>query len=587
MPLDAICLAAVREELSGRIIGMKIDKVQQPERDTIVLSLRGAGAPCRLLLSAGSGDARIHLTEHQLENPVSPPMFCMLLRKHLTGARILSIKQPPAERILELGLEAPDALGVLSEKRLIVELIGRVSNIILTDATGLIIDCISRISGELSGNRAVLPGLLYRYPPVQEGKLDPQRVSADEWQAAFDLSDEKTMDRRLLSIFSAMSPLICRELSWRAYGEADYPIDAVRDGGAALRREFFSLFDKVNSGGYEPWSISDESGHTRDFSYTGIFQYSDLLSVSREESFSVMLDDHFTLSAIQLRIRQRASAMTKTVKRARDRIIRKLAVQGEELKKTAERDELRRCGDLITSNLHRMVKGRDEIVVEDYYSEDGEKRRIKLDPKKSPQQNAARYYKEYSKAKNAEKFLTEQIESGEKELEYLESVLEEISLAEGENDLMSIRLELTQTGYVRTQKQTKTKLKESAPMRFVSTAGYDILAGRNNIQNDRLTLKTASRSDVWLHTQKSHGAHVIISTNGESPDEVTVLEAAAIAAYYSSARTGNKAAVDYTLVRNVKKPQGGRPGMVVYTDYKTVIVAPDERLVSRLRVDSG
>ena len=583
MPLDAICLAAVREELSERLVGMKIDKVQQPERDIIVLSLRGGGGTCRLLLSVGSGDARIHLTEHQLENPASPPMFCMLLRKHITGARFISITQPPAERIIELKLDAPDALGVFSEKRLIIELIGRVSNIILTDGEGQIIDCMRRIGGDFSGNRVVLPGLVYCYPPMRIGKLDPLNVTAEEWQTAFELSSEMTTDKRLLSVFSALSPLICRELSWRAYGETDCPVETLKDSGAALRNEFFSLFNTVGAGGYEPWSISDENGESKDFSYTRIFQYSDLFSLSREESFSVMLDRHFTLSALKLRLRQRASVMTKTVKTARDRIIRKLAAQCEELKKTGERESLRRCGDIITSNLHIMKKGQEELAATDFYTEDGAVRLIKLDPKKTPQQNAASYYKEYAKAKNAEKYLTEQIESGENELKYLESVLEEINLAEGERDLMSIRAELELTGYVRSQKQANIKQKESAPMQFVSTAGYQILAGRNNIQNDRLTLKIASKSDVWLHTQKSHGAHVIIACDGEDPDEATLLEAAAITAYYSSAREGGKTAVDYTLVKNVKKPRGGRPGMVVYTNQKTIISAPDEQLVNRLR----
>ena len=620
MPLDAICLAAVREELSGRIEGMRIDKVQQPERDIIILALRGTGAPCRLLLSAGTGDARVHLTEHQFENPASPPMFCMLLRKHLVGARLVSVTQPPAERAIDLALSSPYELGDLPDKHLIVELIGRASNIILTGAMrprdqgsglreqeevdmaaaqdhsspldplscdsredGMIIDCLRRVGGGLDGKRAVLPGIPYRPPPVQEGKMNPLAVTADEWQQVFGRAPEKTADKWLQAAFSALSPLICRELPFRAYGQTDYPMSAVKDGGAALMREFFGLMDAANSGRSEPWSITDGNAAPKDFSYTRITQYESALEVSRVESFSALLDNHFTRSAMLERVRQRASAMTNTVKTARDRLVRKLAAQREELKKTGERDLLRQCGDIITTNFHAMEKGQSELVAQDYYSEGGGMRSIKLDPLKTPQQNAARYYKEYTKAKNAERFLVEQIELGEVELRYLESVLEEIGLAEGESDLAGIRAELAQTGYVRAQKQPNKKPAEPAPMRFVSSTGTRIFAGKNNIQNDRLTLKTASKSDVWLHVRKSHGSHVVIACNGGEPDEATLLEAASIAAHYSAARAGGKAAVDYTLVKNVKRQPGGRPGMVVYTDYKTIIAAPDEQLVNRLR----
>ena len=583
MPLDAICLAAVREELSGSIAGLKIEKVQQPERDIIILALRGAGLQRRLLLSAGTGDARIHLTEYQFENPVSPPMFCMLLRKHLTGARIISVDQPPAERVIELALSAPDALGVLSEKHLIIELIGRASNIILTDNTGIIIDCLRRTGGELEGKRPVLPGLLYRPPPAQEGKLNPLTATVGEWDDLFGHTIERTTDKWLQSVFTALSPLICRELAWRAYGETDFPMNKIRDNGEALKREFFALMDKVNKGDFEPWSITDENSAPRDFSYTMIKQYVDAFVMSREDSFSKLLDNHFSRSALQERIRQRAAAMTKTVRTTRDRLVRKLAVQSEELKKTGEREVLRQCGDIITSNIHLMEMGRNELVAHDFFSETGGTRSIKLDPQKTPQQNAARYYKEYTKAKNAERFLTEQITLSENELMYLESVLEEIKLAEGENDLSSIRSELEQTGYLRSHKKAEKKHKESAPMSFISSTGDRILAGRNNTQNDQLTLKTAQKSDIWLHVQKLHGAHVIITCNGEQPDETSLVEAAVVAAYYSSARGGGKAAVDYTFVRHVKKRPGGRPGMVVYTDYKTIIAAPDEQLVNRLR----
>ncbi|MCL2151370.1 MAG: NFACT family protein [Oscillospiraceae bacterium] len=584
MALDAICLMAVKEELRGRIIGMKVDKVRQPERDIIILSLRGGDAPpCNLLISSGTGDARLHLTEYKFENPGSPPMFCMLLRKHITGARITDITQPPAERVLDLALEAKDAMGLVSEKHLIVELIGRSSNIILTDDGGMIIGCVRHNGGEPFGKRYVLPGLIYHPPPTQQGKQDPLSVSAEKWRELFSQHSEKQIDAWLLANFAALSPLICREILWRAYGELDLLVNRVNDGGEALCTAFFTLMEQAGSGKFEPWMIIDFDNSPRDFSYTRITQYESSLDIRRYESFSKLLDEYYTRSAQILRQSQRAAATSRTVSTARDRLIRKLSLQREELNNTNNRDWYRECGDIIMANLHLMKKGHSVLRAEDFYSEDGGWREIALDTRKSPKQNAEKYYKDYSKAKNALKFLSEQIQLGESELEYLSSVLEEIKLTDSESGLSEIRSELMRTGYIKSQKSAKDKPVESEPTRFESSTGMRIFAGRNNTQNDKLTLKAAARSDIWLHAQKSHGAHVIISCDGEPPDAASLNEAASIAAYYSSARDSGKTPVDYTLVKHVKRRPGGRPGMVIYTDYKTIIATPDEELVSRLK----
>ena len=586
MPLDAICLAAVKDELSGLLTGFKIDKVQQPERDTVILTLRGGDRPqCKLLISAGSGDMRVHMTGYRYENPASPPMFCMLLRKHLTGARFTGVYQPPSERVIVFLLRAPDPMGVISEKRLVVELLGRLSNIILTDDEGIIIDCLKRFGGESADKRAVLPGLFYRFPPPQTGKQDPLSVTEEKWQKLFDdmQPGNATADNWLLSQFSALSPLICRELSWRAYGEACFHTGSITDGGAALRSEFFAFIESCREGRYEPWLIAGPDNAGRDFSYTRIMQYESAFDVRRESSFSDMLDRHYTQAAQLQRIKQRSATVIKTIKTARERMVRKLTAQRAELEKTADRSELRECGDLITANLHLMRKGQSTLMAQDFFSEQEETRTIALDPLKTPQQNAARYYKEYAKAGNAQKYLTEQILRGENELAYLDSVLGETALIENARDLDEIRGELIQTGYIREKKQGKERVTESAPLEFTSSAGLPILAGRNNTQNDRLTFKTAKRTDVWLHAQKIHGAHVVISCSDAKPDEESLREAATIAAYYSASRNGGKTPVDYTLVRNVKKPAGSRPGMVVYTDYKTVIATPDKEKISKLK----
>ncbi|MCL2391481.1 MAG: NFACT family protein [Oscillospiraceae bacterium] len=586
MPLDALCISAVREELSGQIVGTKIDKVLQPERDVLILNLRGRNEAFRLLISAGSADMRVHLTQHRSENPITPPMFCMLLRKHLTGARLLSISQPPAERILEFVLDAPDAFGVTSEKRLVVELIAKSTNIILVDNEGIIIDCLRRVGGDLSEKRSVQPGLKYKKPPVQEGKTDPLDLTTSQWDEIFASNKpESSVDKWLLSTFSALSPLICREIAWRAYGACDIKLNDICDGGAALKRELFSIALTARNSGFEPWSINDEHNRPRDFSYTQIMQHEGTLDVLRAESFSEMLDAHYTRAAQSERLRQRASSMTKTVKTARDRIQRKLITQKADLEKSAERDYLRECGDIITANFHLMKKGQLVLTAQDFFAE-GE-RRIALDPLKTPQQNAAKYYKGYTKAKTAEKYLMQQVQSGTVEVEYLESVLEAIAMAESETDINEIRQELVQMGFVKEKSQKGAKVKKPSaalPLKFMSSTGMQILAGRNNIQNDNLTMKIAARSDIWLHAQKIHGAHVIISCGGSEPDETTLSEAAAIAAYYSSARLSGKVPVDFTSVRNVKKQPGGRPGMVTYSGFKTIIAIPDEATVERLRI---
>ena len=587
MPLDALSLCAVKDELNKHIIGSKIDKVQQPERDVIIFSLRGHGIKdLKLLFSVGSGDSRVHLTSHKFDNPATPPMFCMLLRKHLTGAKITQCFQLPAERVLIFKLETLNAMGVKSEKSLIAELIGNRSNLILCDNEGLIIDCLRRIGGDLSEKRSVLPGLIYRNPPQQEDKYDPLIISEQELFTLFASAPDITLEKWLNSTFSAFSPLICREIVWRAYGETDYRVKSVKDAGSALIHEFISLIDQIKSGQYEPWVIYSDANVPKDFSFTNIRQYEGLYISAKKAGFSEMLDNYFTNSAQIKRLTQRSSSTLKLMTTARDRIVRKLSNQKTELAETSNRDYFKECGDIITANFHLMKKGQHSLTAEDFYSESNELREIKLDPLKSPQQNAAKYYKVFSKAKNAQNFLEEQIKNGEADLSYTESVIEQLHRIENENDLNEIRNELIQTGYIKIQNKNKQKEKqnEASPRYFRSSSGVQISVGRNNIQNDRLTLKSALKSDIWLHAQKIHGAHVIISCSPSPPDEQTLNEAAIIAAYYSAARSDTRVPIDYTLVKNVKKPPGSKPGMVIYNDFKTIYAKPDEELLKKLKI---
>lgn len=584
MPLDAITIHALANELRSALVGSKIDKVQQPSRDTLILSVRGNGHNDKLLLSAGSGTARVHFLNEAYENPQSPPMFCMLLRKHLVGARISDISQPNMERMLVFDLDAYDEMGMETKKQLIIEMMGRNSNIILTGEEGHIIDCIRRVDGDMSRVRQVMPGLIYRLPPEQE-KPSFFSLSADEKETLWKNADkEKLADKWLLDSFSGLSPLTCREICYCATGDASKPIGAFADNEKlAFSAQMRSIEERVKTSSFAPtMMITDEK--PSDFSFMPIAQYENAAELISYLDFSTLLEDFYTKRDKQDLIKRKSQALYKSVKSAYERTVRKLALRHEELLKTETRDTSRKYGDLVTANLYRIKKGDRLVEVDDYFEESCPKILIKLDELKTPQQNAAIYYKEYNKAKTAERYLGDLIEKGEKEEAYLLSVMDEIQRSESERDLVEIRRELTYTGFIKAQKAAKAeKIKETAPLHFVSSTGTEILVGKNNSQNDKLTTKLARRTDIWLHVQKIHGSHVIISCDGSQPDEKTLFEAATLAAYYSQGRDSGKIPVDYTQVRFVKKPSGSMPGAVIYTDYKTMMVTPDEKMVSELK----
>ncbi len=573
MPLDALCLTAVTEELRRAVVGGKIDKIYQPTRDEVVLFLRGQGENLRLLLSANPGHPRAHLTTLTRENPDKPPMFCMLLRKHLLGGRILELTQPPMERILDFRLETIDELGDRVERRLVLEAMGRSANLILLDGEGRIIDCIRRIDGDISrGQRQVLPGLFYRQPPAPD-KLNPITVDEDALAAALENPTQKEPDKLILDSFSGISPLIAREIAFRAGGQEN------------LHAELDKLRKTVQEKDFTPFLLVRE-GKPVDFTFLPILQYGPQTESVRQDSFSALLDGFYERREAADRVRQKGQDLVKTVTNARDRTARKLANQEKELAATWEREKLREQGDIITSNLHRMERGMKTLRAQNFYDPEGGEIDIKLDPLLTPQQNAAKYYKDYNKAKKAEEMLTILMEKGERELEYLNSVLENLSLAEGERDLQEIRQELTDTGYLRRPKTAAKREKRVAgkPMEFRSTTGLRITVGKNNSQNDQLTTKMAYKSDIWLHTQKIHGSHVILWLEGGEADAQSLTEAAILAATFSQAADSTRVPVDYTPVKYVKKPAGARPGMVVYTTYQTAVVDPDQELARRLRV---
>ena len=571
MPLDAVCLTALLRELAPELEGARIDKVQQPERDLLLLSVYTRSGARRLLISAGVGSARLHFTRERYENPDTPPMFCMLLRKHLTGARIVSVEQPPYERLALLRLAARTELGEETEKTLAVELMGRASNVILIDETGNIVDCMRRADFGEGAYRRLLPGMLYRLPQRPE-KPCFFETGSEERRALWANSGGAEPERWLMDTFYGLSPLIARETAHRA--------GSPEGMGAAMD----ALCESVAAGEFTPTLLLME-GKAPDVTYMRITQYGQAARCERRESFSSLLDECYAGRDRAERMRRASHDTMKSVRTLRDRQARKLAQQREELKKTAGREELRRRGDLITANLYRAQKGARTLLCTDYYTEGCPEVEIRLDPLKTPQQNAAAAYREYKKAVAAEGHLTALIASGEKQLDYLESVLDELSRAESEKDVADIRRELEGAGVLKAKRGTKqAKPKPRGPFRYVSSGGYEILAGRSNAQNDELTTRTARRGDIWLHTQKVHGSHVIIRADGAPVDERTLAEAAAIAVWHSQAREGGKVPVDYTEVRNVKKPSGSLPGKVIYTNYKTLMAEADEKLAASLAV---
>ena len=577
MAIDAICLQAVAGELRPQLLGLRVDKVHQPARDQVVLLFRGK----RLLLNAGAGAPRLQLTEILRDNPAEPPMFCMLLRKHLSGARVAGLTQPPLERLVKIEFDASDELGRAGRRTLVLEAMGRRSNLILLDGEGRVIDSLRRVDADMSAARQVLPGLFYQ-PPASTGRLPFLEETEEGFSARFAaVAAEKTLDAFLLDQYFGLSPLMARELAFQAAGDVDARVFQM-GGPGPLWRAFEDFQNRVREERFTPVCLLRD-GKPLDFACVPVGQYGGAAECVAYPSFSALLDTFYEAREKQERARQRGADLLRAASTARDRLRRKLALQEKEYAATQDRDKLRIQGDLITANLYRMERGQARLECENYY-EAGAPASIPLDPLLTPQQNAAKYYKRYAKAKTAEKYLREQMDLARRDLEYLESVLAELAQAETEADYLDVRAELREAGFLKKQgRGKKEKSRPAAPWEFCTSSGLRVLAGRNNRQNDKLTLKEADRRDLWLHTQKIHGSHVILRCAGRTPSEEDIAEAAMVAAWFSQARESGNVPVDYTEVRNVKKPAGGRPGMVIYTTCRTVNVTPEEAAVERLR----
>lgn len=583
MSLDGALLHCVKQELSN-LMGARVDKIYQPSREEIVLSLRLLNSPDRsakkLIFSANGGSARVNLTSAEFENPQSPPMFCMLLRKHLGGGRLIDIRQDGLERILYFDFECTNEIGDIVVNTVVSEIMGRHSNIIIVRG-GRVVDSIKRVTDEVSSVRRVLPNIVYETPPRAE-RLNILDAGTDEIIRALNGRTDR-LAKALPDILEGISPIFARECAYYSTGDTDIPcnlLDEEQFGNAAL---FLCKAKKALNGSAEFTMLTDETGKKKDFCFVDIGQYGSAMTVTKFDTANEMLDDFFSSAGRAERTRQRARDLLKTITNAYERISRKLELQKKELAECGEREVFRVCGDLINANIYRLEKGMTSCALDDFYT--GERREIKLDARLTPSQNAQRYYAEYRKLDTAEKMLTELIKKGADDLVYLDSVLDCISRNENEQELNEIRRELREQGFVRGGKdKTDDKKKTpSEPMKFRSTDGFEILVGKNNRQNDQLTLKTAKATDIWLHTKDIAGSHVIIKTDGKTPSEQTIFEAAQLAAFHSKGKSGSGVPVDYVAVKFVKKPAGAKPGMVIFTNNKTLYVTPDESAVEKLR----
>ena len=566
MAFDAYFLSAVLEEVREKCIGARIDKIHQPSRDTLILQMHSRDHRTKLLFAANPTAPRLHLTTASPENPAEPPMFCMLLRKHLMGAKLSAVSQPPMERCAAFTFDCTDEMGFPVQKKLVAELMGRTCNLYLLSPEGRILDCLRRIGLDESAKRAALPGLNYQEP---DAVTKENLLEATDFRSFLTQPGADILADRLMDVFGGLSPLVCREAALFAAGDTDARIDSLDLDASAEKLQLF-FHEHLNHP--KPYYYALPDGTPKQFAFCPIRQYG---TCTEAESFGQLLDMYYTVRDRKDAMRQKSQAVRKTVQNLCTRLTRKLAIQEKELEATYDRERLRQLGDIVTANIHKIVKGQTVVQCEDFYDEDMKVIDIPISPILSPQQNAAKFYKDYARMKNAEKELTKQIELGENELFYLKSVLEELNRAQTDAELEEIKRELQDGGYIRAEAgRKKVKQTKLQPMRFESTDGYPIYVGRNNRQNDELTFKLARKDDIWCHASKVHGSHVIISCGGTTPPDDTITQAAQLAAYYSETTGGQNIPVDVTPVKQVKKIPNGKPGMVIYHSYKTVIANP-------------
>lgn len=584
MALDGAFLYAVKNELEI-LKGGRVDKIHQPSREEIIINMRTQDGAKKLYMSSSADSARVHITEMNVDNPKVPPMFCMLLRKHLSGGKLIDIRQDILERILFFDFECTNELGDRVIITIAVEIMGRHSNIIIINQDGRIIDSIKRVDAEMSRERLVLPNMIYELPP-RARRVNFLKDSDSDMINAIKNAKPAELSKVLMKTFEGISPIVAREWAFYTSKGTELCSDDMTD--EYFSRLIFIIHQTADIliHGLERKSpyyiIKDKNGLLKDFSFMRISQYGNLMITSETDSACQTLDMFYCQRDNMSRLKQRANDLFRLLSNTADRISKRISNQKDELAQCSNKDTWKLYGDLISSNIYRLQKGMKSALLENFYDESCPQISIKLDERKTPSQNAQHYYNEYRKAVTAEKKLSEQIKFGEEELAYIDSVFDSLTRAESEAEVIELRVELIEQGYIKSRMKGKIP-KIQPPAEYISSDGYTILAGRNNKQNDKLTLKTAEKNDIWCHTKNITGSHVIISANGEMPPQRTIEEACIIAAFNSKARESSQVPVDYCLARYVKKPNGAKPGMVIFTNNKTLYVKPDRELAEKLR----
>lgn len=573
MALDGLVIHCIVNELNKKLLGGKIDKVYQPENDEVVLHIRNNKENFKLVLSCSASNPRVYLANnYKKENPINAPMFCMLFRKYIQGGNIVNISQIGFERIIKISVESFDELKEKTTKDIIIEIMGRHSNIILTHSLdNKIIDSAKRIPPSVSRVRQILPGQTYVLPPKQD-KLNPiDEVSLNLFVDTL-TSFNGPIFKAIYSKFLGVSPVIAKEICFRANIDENTLIDEISSNDISkVYKEFHNLFKFINNNIYNPSMIIDESiDKVLDFSCINLSQFSNL-SIINDDSISKILENYYATKDIKDRIHQRSSDLRKSISIKLDRLYNKLNKQEKELIESENAEIYKIKGELITSYIYMIEKGMESVEVANFYDPEYKNITISLNPNFTPSENAQKYFKKYNKMKTAKKEITSQIEITKEEINYLENIILSIENCENLAELMDIREELSKVGYLRAKNNIKKETKlTTKPHEFISSNGFKILVGKNNKQNDNLTLKIASNEDIWMHTKNIPGSHVIIKTEGKEVPDETIFEGAMLAAFFSKSKMSSQVPVDYTKKKNVKKPNGSKPGMVIYETNSTI-----------------
>ena len=580
MALDGIVISNIVAELNSTILNSKISKIAEPEADELLLTLKGPNGSFRLSMSASASLPFIYLTPTNKVSPLTAPTFCMVLRKHIANGRITKIYQPGMERIINFEIEHLNEMGDLCHKVLIIELMGKYSNIIFTDSDGTIIDSAKRIPASVSSVREVLPGRAYTIPATQEDKYNPLTVDSKQFA---DIISAKplTVSKAIYSSFSGISPLVANELAHRAGLDADSPVAAYsHDELLHLGSNFTWMMEDIKNNRFTP-NIVRDGNEPKEFSSIELTQYSDL-TVTKYESISEVLELYYSERNTYTRIRQKSADLRKHVNTLLERNQKKYSLQMKQLKDSEKREKYKVYGELINAFGYGLTPDDKFLEAANYY-DDNKIIKIPIDNTKTPAENAQKYFRDYKKKQTAGQMLKKLLLEGEDEIEYLANVLYEVETAPGEQALNEVRAELKSQGYLKYYKQRERKQKPADFLRYRSSDGFEILIGRNNLQNDKLTLHTARGKDVWFHVQKAPGSHTVVMSRGEDVPDTTKQEAAELAVLHSSQNGGAKVPVDTTEVRNIWKANGARPGMVLYNDYTTVYITPRAGLEEQLR----